>query len=57
MDFGINFDEWQKLSREEKNNQLFLNQKATLDKFLARGAITKEQYDVSYGDLVKKMKR
>lgn len=56
MDFGINLNEWAKLSKEEKNNKLFLNQKSTLDKFLARGAITKEQYDISYGDLVKKMK-
>ncbi|MCR5322504.1 MAG: hypothetical protein K6E85_04470 [Lachnospiraceae bacterium] len=40
---------------DEKRKELFLNQKDTLDKFLERGAITKAQYDKSYGDLVKKM--
>ena len=39
----------------EKRRELFLNQTDTLDKFLERGAITKAQYDKSYGDLVKKM--
>lgn len=46
---------WQELSPEEKKKQLFLNQKATLDSFLERGAITKAQYDKSYGDLKLKM--
>ena len=40
---------------DEKKKELFLNQKDTLDKFLERGAITKAQYDKSYGDLAKKM--
>ena len=40
---------------DEKKRELFLNQKDTLDKFLERGAITKAQYDKSYGDLIKKM--
>ena len=40
---------------DKKKMELFLNQKDTLDKFLERGAITKAQYDKSYGDLVKKM--
>ena len=31
---------------------LFLEQKKTLDIFLANGAITKTQYAKSYGDLV-----
>ena len=47
--------EWEALSPEEKKYQLFLNQKATLDAFLARGAITKAQYDKSFGDLKAKM--
>ena len=47
--------EWETLSPEEKKYQLFLNQKATLDAFLARGAITKSQYDKSFGDLKAKM--
>ena len=39
----------------DKNVELFLQQKDTLDKFLTRGAISQAQYDKSYGDLVKKM--
>jgi len=50
-----NKTEWETLSPEEKKYQLFLNQKATLDAFLARGAITKAQYDKSFGDLKAKM--
>lgn len=46
---------WQELSPEEKKKQLFLTQKATLDSFLQRGAITQAQYDKSYGDLKIKM--
>lgn len=37
------------------NVSLFLEQKKTLDIFLANGAITKAQYDKSYGDLVRLM--
>ena len=40
---------------DEKKIALFLQQKKTLDTFLATGAITKAQYDKSYGDLVEKM--
>ena len=47
--------DWQSLSQKEKKMQLFLSQKATLDSFLERGAISKAQYDKSYGDLVVKM--
>lgn len=47
--------EWEKLSPEEKRIQLYLNQKQTLDAFLERGAITKNQYDKSLGDLTVKM--
>lgn len=39
----------------EKKKQLFLSQKGTLDTFLANGAITKAQYDKSYGDLIRLM--
>ncbi|MBQ8840009.1 MAG: hypothetical protein IJ004_01595 [Clostridia bacterium] len=46
---------WQSLSAEEKKLQLFLSQKSTLDSFLERGAISKAQYDKSYGDLKIKM--
>ena len=39
----------------EKKKILFLEQKKTLDSFLKTGAISKMQYDKSYGDLVRKM--
>jgi hypothetical protein len=47
--------EWEQLSPEDKKKQLYLNQKQTLDAFLARGAISKAQYDKSLGDLTEKM--
>ena len=47
--------EWEQMSREEKYQQLFLKQKNTLDLFLERNAISKEQYDKSLGDLIEKM--
>ena len=40
---------------EEKKYALFLRQKRILDTFLKNGAITKAQYDKSFGDLAKKM--
>ena len=40
---------------KDKNVELFLHQKETLDTFLANGAITQAQYNKSYGDLVVKM--
>ncbi len=46
---------WQNLSYTEKNHQLFLNQKALLDSFLERGAITRAQHDKSLHDLRDKM--
>ena len=39
----------------EKLKKLYLDQKHTLDVFLANGAISKAQYDKSLGDLTKKM--
>ena len=36
----------------EKKIKLFLEQKKTLDIFLSKGAISKAQYNKSYGDLV-----
>ena len=41
--------------REDKRKQLLLNQKQLLDTFLGHGAISKEQYDKSLGDLIVKM--
>lgn len=43
------------LTAEQKKKQLFLNQKQLLDTFLSHGAITKAQYDKSFGDLKEKM--
>ena len=48
--------EWAHLSPEEKKQQLFLNQKDTLDLFLERGAISQVQYDKSLVDLREKMR-
>ena len=47
--------EWATLTLEEKKQQLFLNQKKTLDLFLERGAISQAQYNKSLGDLREKM--
>ena len=47
--------EWEQMTREEKHRQLFLKQKNTLDLFLERNTISKEQYDKSLGDLIEKM--
>ncbi len=48
-------DAFEVQGREEKKKELFLNQKHTLDLFLERGAISREQYDKSLGDLTVKM--
>ena len=47
--------EWSSLSYEEKNRQLFLRQKKTLDMFLERGAISQAQHDKSLHDLIGRM--
>ncbi len=44
-----------RLSSAEKKHKLFLDQKATLDLFLERGAISKKQYEKSLHDLRVKM--
>ena len=46
---------WLALSYDEKNRQLFLHQKKTLDTFLAHGAISQAQHDKSLHDLIEKM--
>ena len=51
-DANISFEN---LSAEDAKMQLFLNQKATLDLFLEKGAITRAQYDKSFGDLKRLM--
>ena len=40
---------------EQKKQELFRNQKHTLDLFLERGAISREQYDKSLGEMIRKM--
>lgn len=40
---------------EDKKVELYLRQKKTLDTFLEKGAISKAQYDKSFGDLTEKM--
>ena len=47
--------QWESMNYEQKNLQLFLNQKELLDKFLERRAISQAQYDKSLGDLRAKM--
>ena len=47
---------WDNLNHEQKKHQLYLQQKALLDRFLEKGAITQEQHDQSLGDLEVLMK-
>ncbi len=51
----VNNYSWASLSYEEKNHQLFLQQKELLDTFLEHGAITQAQHDKSLHDLIEKM--
>lgn len=46
---------WDTLSYDEKNRELYLNQRDLLRKFLNRGAISRTQYDKSLTDLTEKM--
>lgn len=55
MDTAINTQEWEKLTYEEKNHQLFLREKALLAEFLEHGAISQTQHDKSLHDLIEKM--
>jgi len=52
METGSKEKEWSAMTPEEKRTWLFKEQKETLDRFLERGAISKEQYDVSLQKLV-----
>ena len=52
----MNQNEWDSLSAKEKKIQLYLVQKNTLDSFVERNAITREQYEKSLKDLTEKMK-
>lgn len=46
--------EWEQLSYEDKNHELFLRQTALLKQFLERGAISRTQYNKSLHDLIEK---
>lgn len=43
------------LNENDKRKYLFLRQIETLDGFLANGAISRQQYNLSYNGLVTKM--
>ena len=43
------------MSDTDKKRELYLRQKQLLDTFLEHGAISKAQYDKSFGDLTEKM--
>ena len=47
--------EWERMSREEKNHTLYLRQVELLKTFLSRHAISQAQYDKSLRDLTDKM--
>ena len=47
--------DWNKLTHEQKNHQLYLKQKQMLDMFLEHGAISQAQHDKSLHDLTEKM--
>lgn len=55
MDVNIEDPAWDAMSYEEKNHQLYLRQKQTLDMFLERGAISQAQHDKSLHDMTLKM--
>ena len=55
METAIENEAWDALSYEQKNHQLFLRQKALLDQFLEKGAISQAQHDKSLHDLTEKM--
>ena len=50
-----NNEAWASLTPEEKKRLLYERQKAMLQAFLERNAISKEQYDKSLGDLTEMM--
>ena len=55
MDFSHQDNIWDGLTLEEKNHQLFLQQRKMLDTIWEHGAISKEQHDKSLYDLAEKM--
>ena len=55
MDVSIEDEKWDAMTHEQKNHELYLRQKALLDQFLEKGAISQEQHDKSLHDLTEKM--
>ena len=55
MDVSIEDEKWSVLTHEQKNHELYLRQKALLDQFLVKGAISQAQHDKSLHDLKEKM--
>ena len=55
MDVSIEDEKWSTMTHEQKNHELYLRQKALLDQFLEKGAISQEQHDKSLHDLTEKM--
>lgn len=53
--FMENNKPYSEMTPEEKKIDLYLRQKKTLEDFLERNAISKEQFEKSLGDLTKKM--
>ncbi len=48
---------WERMTPEEKRQQLFRQQKETLEAFLARNAITRAQYDRGLREMTAAMGR
>lgn len=48
MDYSKENQNWDSLSYVEKNHQLYLKQKALLDQFLEKGAISQAQHDIPF---------
>ena len=46
--------EWNTLSYDEKNEQLFQHEKRILEMFLEKGAISRQQFEKSLHDLIEK---
>ena len=51
----MNQQAWERLSPEEKKEELYLRQVRLLQTFLEHGAISQAQYDKSFHDLTEKM--
>ena len=55
MDIKTENQEYSSMTFAEKNKFLYLKQKAMMDTFLAKGAITHAEHDKSLHDLTVKM--